>query len=308
MSQSAIWSLGRFSFSFEFFVSLAYWLGAFTFVALFPYMLNIIGLLKSENIIKRFAIEITRDKLLKYIEEEKIVVGFETNTVDDPIQPIVDIIHASIMKYDLETTRVGLNAVTERVVEIIGPDKEKEISRRFCEHLELISRLAISKMDEKTTIEVLTNLGIFGRWTVEKGLKVATSQVALSLGEVGKAAAEHGLDFATRVAVESLGEVGLTAAEHGLVGVTRETVWSLGEVGWTAVEKGLVGVTLETAWTLAKLTILSEEIVKTTIQNYESNLEEQNRDAFQEFMKMYEQELEKLPIGKGTQKKKTESG
>ena len=50
VSQSAIWSFGRFCISFEFCVSLAYWLGAFTFVALFPYMLNIISLLKSEHI------------------------------------------------------------------------------------------------------------------------------------------------------------------------------------------------------------------------------------------------------------------
>ena len=102
VSQSAIWSLGRFSISFEFCVSMAYWLGAFTFVALFPYMLNVIGILKSENIIKRLAKEITKDKLLKSIKLAKTSEGIERRTVDDPIQPIVDIIHGSIMKYDLE--------------------------------------------------------------------------------------------------------------------------------------------------------------------------------------------------------------
>jgi len=40
VNQSAIWSIGRFSISFESCVSLAYWLGAFTFVVLFPYMWN----------------------------------------------------------------------------------------------------------------------------------------------------------------------------------------------------------------------------------------------------------------------------
>ena len=53
--------------------------------------------------------------------------------------------------------------------------------------------------------------------------------------------------------------------------------------------------------------VLSEEIVKEVIQNFESNLKEQDRDAFQKFMKEYEQELEKLRAKKRTANKKTES-
>ena len=60
------------------------------------------------------------------------------------------------------------------------------------------------------------------------------------------------------------------------------------------MEKGLEFATWQAALSLAELTILSEEIVKTAIQNYESELEEQDRDSFQKFMKIYEQELEKL--------------
>jgi hypothetical protein len=143
VSQSAIWSLGSVTISFESCVSMAYWLGVFTFVALFPYMWNIIGLLKSETIIKRLAIEITREDILK----EKA-----------PLQPIVDIIHGSIMKYDLETTRVGLKAVTDQVIKIIDSDAGKEISMRFCGHLERVGRLAISREDEHSTVEVIKNL------------------------------------------------------------------------------------------------------------------------------------------------------
>jgi uncharacterized membrane protein len=136
VSQSVIWSLGPISISFEFCVSLAYWLGAFTFVALFPYMWNIIGLLKSENIINRLANEITKDKILEFIKSAKTSGGVEKRLVADPIQPIVDIIHAAIMKYDLETTRVGLKAVTDQALNVIGPDidpdNEESISEYFC--------------------------------------------------------------------------------------------------------------------------------------------------------------------------------
>ena len=325
VSQSAIWSIGSVSISFEFYVSLAYWLGAFTFVVLFPYMLNIIGLLKSENIIKRLAIEITKDKIL--------------NSKEDPVQPVVDIIHASIMKYDLETTRVGLKTVTDQVLEIICPDDKKKISRHFCDHLTRVGRLAISREDEESTLEVIENLknfakstaekglrsaawdaagslGEVGKAAAEKGLEIATGHAAWSLGEVGKAAAEKGLEIATGHAAWSLGEVGKAAAEKGLEIATGHAAWSLGEVGKAAAEKGLeiatghaavllgevgkaaagkglAGATVTAAKSLAELTILSEEKVKAVIQDYEPK-EEQDQVSFLKFIKIYEQELEKL--------------
>ena len=383
VSQSAIWSLGSVSISFESCVSLAYWLGVFTFVALFPYMLDVIRLLKPESIIKRLAIEITKDKFL--------------NKKEHPLQPIMDIIHGSIMKYDLETTRIGLKEVTERVTEIIDSEGEIEISGHFCKHLERVGKLAVSKTDEESITEVIENFEVFGKSTAEKGLADATAQtaeflyavgltamgkdfvvatwravdflgavgeaaaekslekatqhVALYLGDfgkstaekglegttrqtvwtledVGKAAAEKGFEDATRQAVESLEVVGLTAtekyledatqqaaeslevvgrtaAEKSLEKATQQTAESLEAVGRTAAEKGLKKATRKAAMSLAKLALLSEEIVKTTIQNYESILEEKDRDSFQKFMNIYKQELEELRAK--NQKKKTES-
>jgi len=220
------------SIAFEFCVSLAYWLGAFTFVALFPYMLNIIRLLKPENIIERLAIGITKDKIL--------------NSKEDPIQPIMDIVHGSIIKYDLETTRVGLKAVTDRVIKIIEPeitdsDSEKEILRHFCKHLERVGRLAISKLDEESAREVIKNLGIFGKSAAEKRLEKATTQVVVSLEEVGKATAEKGFEDATWEAVKFLGEVGGAAAKQDLKDATSRAVSSLVVVGKSAAEKRLEG-------------------------------------------------------------------
>jgi hypothetical protein len=170
VSQSAIWALGRFSISFEFCVSMAYWLGAFTFVALFPYMLNIIGLLKSENIIKRLAVEVTRGNFLKAIGSEVVVQKKGRVTIYrhrvDPIQPIVDIIKGSIMKYDFATTRVGLGELTDQMIELIESKEGDEffnsmVSDRFCEHLEYVSKVAIGIMDADTTLEVIMNLEKF---------------------------------------------------------------------------------------------------------------------------------------------------
>ena len=317
VSQSAIWSLGRFSISFETCVSLAYWLGAFTFVVLFPYMLDVIRLLKPESIIKRLAIEITKARILK--------------SKEDPIQPIADIVHGSIMKYDLETTRVGLNAVTDQVIEIIDSDTEREISKLFCEHLVRAGRLAISREDEGSTVEVIKNLENFGKSTADRSLESATVQAieflgavgiaavkrglefspllaAMSLGVVGRHAVENRLEDATRQVAESLEAVGETAAaKEGFEGVTRQAAESLVIVGKNALKEELEDATLQAAMSLAKLTILSGEIVKSAIQDYESELAGEDRSSFQKFMTLYEQELDKLQAEKRTANKKTES-
>ena len=321
VSQSVIWTLGFISISFESYVSITYWLGAFSFVALFPYMLNTIDLLKPPNIIKRLSDEITRDKLLKYIEFAKTSKGVETRTVDDPVQPIVDIIRGSLMRYDLETTRDGLKEIAEQAIKIIDSDEDMEISRHFCDHLTRVGRLAISREDEESTIEVIENLGDFAKSTAEKELAFATAGAARSLGEVGKAAAEKGLAFATEEAAESLREVGRAAAKNnlkyateraaesleevgrtaagkGLEGATRRVVESLVEIGKAAAaKKGLEGATERAAESLAELAILNREIaINTAIKNYKSTSVRQDRDSFQKFMKKYEKELKKKKI------------
>ena len=117
----------------------------------------------------------------------------------------------------------------------------------FSSHLTRVGRLAISREDEESVIEVIENFENFAKSTAGKGLEGVTEQAARSLGEVGKAAAERGIEAAIKKA----------------------------------------------ATYLAKLTLLSEENVKTGIQDYESMLEEQYRESFQKFMEMYRQELEK---------------
>lgn len=303
-----------------------YTIGISTFVILFLYLGNIMSLLTSENIINRLTTEITKNNLLE--------------SEDDPIQPIVDIVHGSIMKYDIATTRIGLKAVTERVTKIIDSDGENEISERFCHHLQRVANLAISKIDEESTTEVITNLETFGESTVEKGLKGAASttvefieavgvtaaekglvvaawQALDSLEAVGKVAAEKGLEALTGHVARYLRNFGLSAAEGGYEGITKITAWHLENVGKVSVEKGFqkaagqaaeslvdLGVKCcrkkleiaasQMAKSLAELTLLSEEIVKTAIQEYDSTLEEQERASFEEFMKLYEQKLEKL--------------
>jgi len=38
---------------------------------------------------------------------------------EDPVQPIVDIIHGSVAKYDIATTSIGINAIADRAIDVI---------------------------------------------------------------------------------------------------------------------------------------------------------------------------------------------
>ena len=494
VSQDVFWSHGFVSISPEICVSSAYWLEAFTLVALFPYIMNIIGLLKPENIINRLALEITKDKIL--------------NPKKDPIQPIMDIIHVSIVKYDIATVGRGLEAVMKKAAYIIDISKysdDEYISIHFCGRLGTAGRCALRAGEDESAMEIIgclndigtlaiemrsdksakaavqyiemigtvaaekklrfvacdtmeslkdvgmlaaknqlgdltlqaidslgnvgmyaadnkieiaaqdaakylgcvgkcaaenelenatkqaaNSLGVVGEYAAESKLENATAQVIVSFGAVGKAAAEKGLEDAVKQAAWSLGAVGTAAAEKELddaawqsagflevvgtaaaekglddavwqaawslgavgtaaaekrlkrvalravlslevvgttaaaagtglehealravlslevVGTTaaaaekelEEVVWqaacSLGVIGTAAVEEGLKDAAKQAAESLAELTISSEEITKNAIQNYESQLEEQDRDSFQKFMLGYKQELEKL--------------
>jgi len=84
--------------------------------------------------------------------------------------------------------------------------------------------------------------------------------------------------------------------------VREEAAWALARIGdFMAIEPLIQAlrdeypdVRRQAARSLAVLSVLSEEIVKTTIHEFESKIEEQERELFQKFKKLYEHELKKL--------------
>lgn len=181
LSRDIILSLSPYSICLDC-VSLAYWVGAFTFFALFLYMWNTIELLKTETIIKRLANRITKDRIL--------------NPKEDSIQPIMDIIHGSIMRYDIAASKAGLESVTKKVIEIIDLDCEEDISRCYCDHFEQACKLAASKTDETLIGYVISNLGDFSGNIMEKRFGVAVERTLESLNNIKKITAEKGLENA----------------------------------------------------------------------------------------------------------------
>ena len=253
-------------------ISFALWLGIFSFVALFPYMWNIINLLKPTTIIDRLSADITKEKTsnyLKYIEakegtseeeepstsEEQIQPSGdkikeaskegEIRAVEDPVQPIGDIITRSLMNHDITTTREGLEKIVEQAIKIINSNEEEEeeeekkkITEHFCKHLQRFGRLAVSKTDEESTMEVIENLKKIGKDTAEKGHGDAVEEVAMYIENVGIAAAENKLTYAARLAAIALKAVGITAVNNKLVDEAGQMVPHLENIGITAAHIG----------------------------------------------------------------------
>jgi hypothetical protein len=260
VSQSVILPLGPISISLEFCIHLALLLGIITYVALLPYISNIMDLLKPENIIKRLSEDITGNKISNYIVKSS--KGDETSAVDDPVQPIVDIIRVSIREHDFETTRWGLGELTKQMISVIDSNCEDDVSKTFCSHLQRVGKFAASMADEESTKEAIIHLEKFGKYSAKQDLKEATGQVVMSLRAVGEAAAENRLEDATMQVMQvalSLLAVCKAAMEKGkeLEEVTLKVIGSLKAVGEVAAEEGLEEVTTQIALTLGDIGIIA---------------------------------------------------
>lgn len=101
-------------------------MGVFAFVALAPYIWNTLEMLKPSTVIDRLAKEITGDNILKAIDKKP-----EKSGDKDPIQPIIDIVNCSIMKYDYETVRYGLEEIGNRYNHILRNENFKVEGQKY---------------------------------------------------------------------------------------------------------------------------------------------------------------------------------
>ncbi|KPQ43366.1 MAG: hypothetical protein MPEBLZ_02087 [Candidatus Methanoperedens nitroreducens] len=132
----------------------AYFLGIFSFVALVPYILNIIELLKPSTLIEKLAKRITVENILSAFKDVKNfkerqyypVVDMEK----DSIQPIIDIVRSSMISYDYETVRYGLKTIGNSTKcmlndEFLDEKSESEISKHIFHNFTTIGKIAADK-------------------------------------------------------------------------------------------------------------------------------------------------------------------
>ncbi len=272
-------------FNFEIGIWTAYFLAIFAFGVLVPYLLGALEIMKSSTVIDMFAERITKENILSSVQEYEKILGKDTSTIsysylysdimrpvietnDDPIQPLMDIIHSSMMKYDYGTMRYGLKILENYMISLLknGNFKKEEgiVAKHIFTHLERVGKLATSREDEDSAIEVVTTIFLIGNAAIENELESIASEAVNSIktigrlaikremedmevittdfmGEIGKNAAQNRFDFAISIVANSLGIIGKEAAKHAIHGL-EETVLMAGtlyEIGRLAINQKL---------------------------------------------------------------------
>ncbi len=129
-------------------------LDIYTFLTLFLYMLNTINLLRPDVIVKMLVDDINTENIL------------QTEWNNDIMQPVFDVVQASINRFDVTTTRTGLIQLTMRVEELylkFNSDERDQIVDHLFKHFERSSLIAIGNKDEGTLGEIILVLEKFGQ-------------------------------------------------------------------------------------------------------------------------------------------------
>jgi len=201
----------------EFYIFISYWICASAFLALFPYVLSIINILRPEVIVKR----LIEDICVPSVGSEQVIgKGWRTGEPEgDPFQPIIDIARGAFMKYDYETVRIGLRSMIDKVIVVINScniEKYKFISGKqnpinpfeyfseyYCKHLKQIGKL-FAERDENLTLETIEDLGKVAKAITKKKLE-AEGYVIEALGNIGRISAQREFQEATNRTIDAIG-------------------------------------------------------------------------------------------------------
>ncbi len=282
---------------FEIYISLSYFTGVFCFASLIPYIYRLFYLLKPRTIIKRLSEAINVKNLaVKELQSEE--------DEENPLQPILDIVRSSMMKYDYETFRYGLRTIRIKICDIL---KKKEIrrceaekiSKRVYEKLYEIGQLAVGREDEYSIMDIINVIKEIGKApiTVEsekkdpKEFEEVLSKASRTIGLIGKAAAKKGLVMPPASAVMALGELGELSARKILSSAVENTLNYYWKIGKMIVEEG------ETA-TGSKLSILGT-LKKIGMVTVEKGMENEARHIVKhlnEFVDIADDKMEKQEL------------
>lgn len=240
----------------EFGIWLALILGIYSFLALIPYTLDILDLMKPSTILGILAKKITKDNIQSSIEKKDD---------KDPIQPLMDILLTSLMRYDYGTLREGLDKLGSSINDMFKEEFKvheeifsnhifdqlfiiaglsKKISRDKASILKLIDILkengsaAANQQLETTSLKAVSSLRIIGENTAEEKLESITIKVIKSLNKIAIVALNKKLKKLAPQSVLFLKDIGLLSAKKRLRKASKLVIYSLEEIGLKSVEKG----------------------------------------------------------------------
>lgn len=185
----------------------AYFMSFFAFVCLVPYMLKTLDLLKPSTVIKLLAEYIAKENILKFLKDDDDI------NEKDPVQPIIDMVNASIEKNDYETVINGLKAIRISTSNLLNDlkdseTKESEVSHHIMSRLEFTGIHAINISNEEMAKLIVDTLEKIGNETINLELNKAEDKVAVALQNIGRKSAERELKLTTLRTLSALYNLG----------------------------------------------------------------------------------------------------
>lgn len=214
-------------------ISLSYRLGILAFMALIPYTWTTLNLLKPHTIIEKLSKEIS-------IESIQSLPFLDQRIEHDPMQPIMDIIIASLMKSDEGTLVEGLKSLRSQIkviikkIEINNDDISSNqimFSVNIFSHFSLLGILAASKRDEYASIQIIRTVHKIGYAAANQKLNFTAKEAAKTLRDIGKKAAENDLKEATLAVVDALRDIGVKATEENLLLTIGMVTFAFEDIG-----------------------------------------------------------------------------
>ena len=203
-------------------------LGIFSFCSLFLYMKNTITFLHPDQVVKMLVNEINVDNL------------HQKKWTDDIMQPVFDVVHTSLIRYDVTTVRTGLKAISDRLLEIFlmcDNLSRKDISKHFCSHIRRSARVAQRNDDEGIIIEIIEVLEKFGVECCKNKDSDIVRPVIDVITEIGINSADKRWDYETWRVINTLGKIGLNVTKNGLGDATKGVAFALELVNTHAADK-----------------------------------------------------------------------
>ena len=258
----------NYNLSLERDIWIVYSLSIFALFALWLYIVNILEMFKPTKIIELLSKNMSFSKInnaIKLENDNNIDENGQIQPINDSIQPIVDVLQGSIMKYDYETTRYGLKIIEQKTYDILKDKKcddnyKPEIASRIIGHVETVGVVAVNKQMGKTVKHVASILGQFGTFMITDVVNYILSDLISSLKKIGVIAAKQEMEDATNTIISSLKDVAKTAIDNKLEDDTQKAITSIKEIGVIAAKQEMEDATN---------TIISslKDVAKTAIDN-----------------------------------------
>lgn len=217
----------------ELYISLSIYFTIFTFIILFPFLINVLNILKPSSFIQESNNIITQ----KYIAScEK-----KYDRPDDPFHSIMDFFKDSILKHDFDITREILTIIKSKIIQLISSNPDENTLDYFYFHLRKMADFAASK-DDGTLNEILYIFDkIIFLLNEDDSIHIKLETID-SLQFIGQLAAKNSLDYSTENALELIIKVGQNSSIRDLEDtiLTRSTVSAIGNIGISATKSKLI--------------------------------------------------------------------